>query len=457
MTINKEITRLEKSSVKLTITIAKDDVQSGYDELLTDYAKKVQIPGFRKGKVPKNVLERKFGDGLKEEALGRIAEKALGELFEDETFPKESKPLPYSTPRFEDEEKLVFKLDADLVFSVIYDVLPKVNVEKWQGYEVTVPDVAVTDEEIGAELEAVRERNSIVMDKAEGESAATGDVATVNFCELNDEGGVVTGTEREDFAFTLGSGHNVYKIDDDAIGMKKGETKEINKKYPDDFEDSELAGKTIKLRITLTALKSKKLPELDDDLAQDVSDKFNTLEELKQDIREKLNQNLEQRMKSQKTSAILEKIMEATPVEIPESMTKLELDSRFKNFARQFNTDAQGLYKMLGHNPDSMKELLDRWTPDANKALHSRLIVETLMENLKLEASDEEAESMIVTQATESGMPVEDVRKYYEGERMMDYLKEEIKERKLFDRLLAENTIKPGEKVKFADFIGKNG
>ncbi|AEF80809.1 trigger factor [Leadbettera azotonutricia] len=457
MTVNKEITRLEHSSVKLTLTVGKDDVRSEYDGLLAEYSKNIQMPGFRKGKVPREVLVRKFGDALKGEALGRIVEKSVGEVLDDETFAREDKPLPYSQPQIQDEKDLALDLEKDFQFAVVYDVLPKLTVGKWQGLEIEVPDIAITDEDLDRELEKIRDRNAIVMDKDEGQAAAKDDVVTINYCELGDSGEVLPNSERQDFAFTLGSGLNIYKIDDDLVGMKKGDTREITKTYAEDAEDKTFAGQTKKLRVDLTALKIKKLPDLDDDFAQDVDEKFKTFADLKQSIQERLDKDLDRRVREIKVSKLLEKIMETTPVEIPESMTRLELDSRWRNLARRFNTDSDGLYKMMGNSPNGVQGILDGWKPDANRALHSRLIVETLMEELKFEASDEEVEKEIETQAEAGGATIEEFKKYYEQEQMREYLKEDIKERKLFDRLLQENTIKPGKKEKYIDLISNNG
>jgi trigger factor len=455
VTVSKEITRLEHSSVKLTLTIPKEDVQSGYDGLLSEYSKNIQIPGFRKGKVPRDVLIRKFGDALKGEALQKLLEEAMRSVFEDETLSREDKPLPYSTPQIEGEPKL--ELGQELSFAMIYDVLPQVTLGTWQGLELEVPDAAVGEEDIERELEALRERNAIVMDKDEGADALPGDVVTLNYGELDEAGGALQGTERQDFVFTLGSGYNIYKFDDEIRGMKKGETRDFSKTYPEDFDDKDLAGKTKKIRVTLTALKSKNLPELDDDLAQDVDEKYRTLEELKADIRKRLETNLERRLRELRINALLEKIMETTPVEIPESMIRLELDSRWRNLARRFNTDSEGLYRMMGKGSDRVKSILDEWRPDVTRALHSRLIVETLIEDLKIEASDEEIEKDLENQAAESGEPLEDIRNYYEQDQMKEYLREDIKERKLYDRLFAENSIKPGKPGKYLDLMPNNG
>jgi len=449
--LTKDIQRLEKSSVKLTITIGKDDVRSEYDELLTSYTKTIQIPGFRRGKVPRDVLVRKHGDALKGVAVGNIIEKALEEVFADEALARENKRLPYSTPRMDEEPKP--DLENDLKFSVVYDVFPEVKVEKWQGFEAEIPDVTIGDEDINRELEAIRERNSFVLDKNDGDSAESGDVLTVDYCELDDSGEVMADSKREDFTFTLGSSNNVYQFDDEVTGMKKGETREFSKTYPEDHKD--YPGKTKKLKVTLTALKTKKLPDLDNDLAQDVDEKYKTLEDLKNNIRDRLNKDLEQKLRDVKVSKLLEKIIEQTPVEIPESMMRLELDAKWRNLARRFNTDTNGLYKMIGS--EQAEKIIEEWKPETEKLIHSRLIVETLIEEQKIDANDEEVEKELERLAKESEASIEDIKKYYGEEQMMEYLKEEIKERKFFDMLLEKNTIKSGEKKSYIDLAWING
>ena len=453
MTLNKEITRLEKSNVKLTIKIAKNDVHDEYKSILSEYLKSVQLPGFRKGKVPREVLERKFGDSLKQEAMGRIMEKSLEQTLGDKTLSREERPLPYSRPEMHEEPKLDF--DKDIEFSVVYDVLPQIKVEKWQGFEPEVPNVTISDKDISAELEVIRDRNAIVLDKEEEEKALKDDVVTVNYSELDEQGQLIPGTEREDFVFTLGSGQNIFKFDDEVIGMKKGESKDFEKTYPDNFENPDFSGKTKKLRVSVTAIKIKKLPELDDDLAQDVDEKFKTLNDLKNNIRERLSKNLEQKIKEIKSNKILESIMETTPVIIPDSMISFELDARWRNLARRFNTDTQGLYKIFEQTGQGPQALLDEWRPGAEKAIHSRLIVETLMEELKLEAPDEELEKEIETIAGDKDTAAQ-IRDYYKNPDMKEFLREEIRERKLFDILFEKNPAKSGKKTNYMDFMGNN-
>ncbi len=455
MVQSKEITKLENSAVKLTVTVDKKDVRSEYNDLVGKYSKSIQIPGFRKGKVPVEVMERKFGDALKEETLGHIMEHAIQEILEDESFEKENKPLPYSTPQVLDEPKV--DLDSDLTFSVTYDILPEVKVGPWKGLEVEIPQVSVEKADIDRELEEIRDRNSLVLDKDEKAAAAKNDVVTINYCELDDEGVPEPGTERQDFVFTLGTGGNIYKLDDEITGMKKGETRDVTKQYADDFEDPVLAGKTKKLRVTLTALKEKKLPDLDDDLAQDVNEKFKTLNDLKKDIQDRLEKNLENQLRNRKTNAILEKVLEKTPITLPESMVRLELDARMRNLARRFNVPEEQLVQIFSAGGKGMDEVMDEWRPDAEKALKSRLIVETLMKDLNLEATDEEADKEMEQMAENSGATIEEIKKYYDNENMKEYLKEDIKEKKLFDLMFAESKFKKGEKKNYLDLIQNNG
>ena len=392
---------------------------------------------------------------MKQDALGRIIEKSVGETFKDESFTKENRPLPYSTPEVQEEPML--DLENDLQFSVIYDVMPSLTVEKWEGIEVEAPDVTIDDEDIDRELEVIRDRNAFVLDKNEDETALNDDVVTVNYCELDDNGAIIEESKREDFVFTLGSGHNIYKFDDEIIGMKAGESKDFQKTYPDDFENDDLKGKTKHIRLSLTALKLRKLPELDDDLAQDVDEKFQTLEDLKNNIRERLSGSLETRLQDIKISKLLEKIMEDTPVIIPESMVRVELDSRWRNLARRFNTDSDGLLRTMGQNGHDVQAVLDQWRPDVIKALHSRLIVENLIGVLSLNVDDEDVDKEIEGIAASEGVPIDEVKNYYKEEAVRSYLKEDIKERRLFKILIEKNIIKPGNKTKYVDLMANNG
>ena len=454
MAVTKEIKRLEKSNVVLSVTVPREDVRARYDEMMKEYTKSLQLPGFRKGHVPQEVLERKFGDALKGDALGRIVEASMQEIFggegEEEKLPRNERPLPYSQPQLQ-EEDLELDLDKDFKFSVIYDVLPEIKIGQWKGLKVEYPYAEVDNEVIGKELDEIRDRNAIVMDRDDDAAARNGDVTTIDYQIFGENGEAAANMQRKDFAFTLGSGTNVFKFDDDIVGMKKGETKEFDKTFGDDFFDNELAGKTRKTRITLTALKEKQLPDLDDDLAQDVDEKFKTLDDLKNSIKERLGKNLDARIKEKKLSELLAKIMENTPVIIPESMIKTEVEGRMRRIARYYNIDINMMMQMTGE--DRITEMREA----AQKALHSRLIIETLMEEQNFDVTEEEIENELKQAAADNNTDLDEVKKHYENEQSMLYLKEDIREKKMIDLMFAENTIKPGKKENYLVFMSDNG
>jgi len=452
VSVTKEIQRLEKSNVSLSITIPKDDVRAQYQDMLKDYSKNIQLPGFRKGKVPQEVLEVKFKDALKQDALGRIIESAVKEVFSDENLPRNERPLPYSTPELRDEPEL--DLEQDLKFSVFYDVLPDVKIGRWKGLEVEYPCAEVAKEDIDRELEGIRERNAIVMDRDDSAAAQKGDVVTIDYQIFEEDGNTPSDFKRDDFVFTLGSNANFYQFDDDIIGMKKGETKEFEKKFPDDFFESALVGKERKVQITLTSLKEKKLPDLDDDLAQDVDEKFKTLDDLKNSIKERLQKNLEKRLRDVKTNELLKEIMKNTPVILPESMVKAEIEGRWRRLAHYYNTNAQTMMQMM-MSGEGHEEREKEWRETAERALHSRIIIETLMEEQNIEVTDEDIEKELGIIAVEAETEIDEVKKHYDEQALL-YLREDIKERRLIDIMLAENTLKPGKKENYLDFVTDN-
>jgi trigger factor len=429
--ITKEIKRLEKSNISLSVTVPKEDVRSHYNEMIGEYTKNMQLPGFRKGKVPQEVLERKFGDALKDDALGRIMESSLQEIFKEENLSRNERPLPYSTPEL--QGKPVFDLENDLQFSVIYDVLPEVKIGQWKGLKVDYPYAEVEKKDIDKELEEIRERNAIVMDRDDSASAKKGDVVTIDYQIYEENGEAKPDMQRKDFVFTIGSGTNVYKFDDDITGMKKGETKEFTKKFEKDHVEPALAGNSRKIQVTLTSLKEKRFPDLDDDLAQDVDEKFKTLDDLKNNIKEKLTKNLEFRLREKKLNALLKKIMENTPVTLPESMIKAEVEGRWRRIARYYNANPETIAQMMGGDGKDKE-----WREAAEKSLHSRLIIETLMEEQKIEVSDDDVENEFASIAAANGAEIDEVKKHYNEEAVF-YLKEDIREKKITDMMFAEN------------------
>lgn len=428
MKLTTEFTNLEKSAVKLTVTIAKKDVQESYNSIVAKYVKSAQIPGFRKGHVPANVLERKYGDAIKADALSEIIDKSLNEIFEKET---ENRPLPYQQPVMDQVPE--FDVSKDLTYTVTFDVFPKVEVKDFAGIEVKEPQVTVGDKELEDELKAIQERNAVVMDKKADETVEKDNIVTVDYKEEN-------GENRNGYVFTVGSADDIYKISDDVIGMKKDETKEVSK------DDK-------KITLTVKAIKTRQLPALDDDLAQDVSEKFKTLDDLKADIKRNLEVAKTRKIAEIKSQSLLEQLVEKNAFDIPASMLAAELDGRWRMMAQQFQTTPEQLEKMIAASGQTKEAMLEQWTGDSEKMLKSRIIVDSLLRSKNISVTPEEIEAQYAKIAEDGGMTVEEVKNHYSDPRSKEWLIEDTKEQKLYEELYKEVKVSKGDKVSFADLF----
>jgi len=447
---SKNIERLEHSSVKLSVVVSGVETRKEYDALLREYSRNVRIDGFRTGHVPTTVLERKFGDSLRLDAMGRILEKAVEEALKDAD-PKE-RPLVYSTPSLEGEPD--FAIDKDFNFTVKYDVFPTIEIGDWKGIEVQKPIVRILPEDEERELNEVRERNAIVVERDSSVASIKGDVVTISFHEIGADGQSIAGTEREDFTFEIGSGYNVYKIDNEIIGMKRDEEKTIEKSYPADFDNADLAGKDVRLSVTVTKIKEKKLPALDDEFAQDISEKYKTLADLKSDLRAHLDKRLADKLRQLEEKALIEGLLARSKTELPESMVAAELAMRFENLKKQMGFDTEEkLNRMLSYSGKTRESLIEDWKPSAEKSITTRLAIEKLLEDGKYECSDADVEAEYARQAAESTLSVDEIKAEYEKRGSLEYLRDRIKEDKLMADILAAATMKTGAKMAYVDLF----
>jgi len=445
--LTKEFTSLEKSAVKLTVTIGKKEVEDAYKSTLSKYVKSAQIPGFRKGHVPASVLERKYGESIKADTISELIDESFKQIFDEET---DNKPLPYAQPVMENAPDM--DVTKDLTYTVTYDVFPKVSVKDFSGISYKEPQVTISDADIQDELKNMQERNAMVVEKKDG-TVAKDDIVTINYCELDDKGNKIEGTDREDFVFTVGSGENIYKIDDEIIGMKKDETKSITKKYKKDDPDEELAGKTKNISVTIKAVKIRDLPALDDDFAQDCNEKYKTLADLKADIKRNMETAVSRRIKELKNNDILSQLIEKNKFDIPASMLDMELKGRWDMMAQQFQTTPEQLDKMIAASGQTKEAMLKEWTGDSEKMLKSRIIVDSLIRDRNISVTPEEVEAQYAVIAEQGGMSVEEVKKHYEDPRSKEYLIDDTKENKLFEQIYSEIKISKGEKKTFKELF----
>ena len=352
--IDKKTEKLENSAEKLTVTLDKDDLQKAYDELLQHYAKEAVVKGFRKGKTPVSVIESRFGDAVKSETVMKAIDETWKELLDA----KEITPLPYAEPKLADEENLKPDWSENFTFSIAYDVEPKITLPDYKNVEVELPSVVVEEADIQKELTQIQDQNAVVVVKKSG-GVEKNDIVTIDYSLLDENGDVMPKSEREDFVFTVGSGYNLYKLDDDIIGMNKGDEKIVKKSFGEEENAPSL---------------------IDDELAQDVSEKFKTLDDLKTDIKERLQKAVDTKLKASKVETVLNKIAETTVFELPQSMIAAEQDQAWQNFLSQNNLQEAQAVQILKYQGKTKEDVINDFKEAAVKNAKDRLILKAVIE-----------------------------------------------------------------------------
>ena len=442
MVAEQKVRELENSAVELSITVPKDVLKNAYAQVVQKYVKSLQIPGFRKGKAPASVLEQKIGPGMREESMYNVIEDAVKEALEK--IEDKYKPLPYSTPSIVDEENLPKEIDNDLVFAVSYDVLPLFELPPYTGLSVEVPKVVVSEEVVEKEIDRLRDQNSMVVEK-DG-AVASGDIVTVDYVELDAEKNEVEGTKREDFIFTVGSGTNFYKIDDDIVGMKKDDAKDIVKTYPEDFEETEYAGKSITLKVKIKQIKFRDVPELDDEFAQDVSEQYKTVEDLRKATKDKLEASLQGHLDEVRLEALMDKILEQTSIAIPASMVEVEVDSSWRRFVSQSGMPENQILKYLEFQGQTKEDFTAQWRDGAERRIRVQLIMDKIKEKEDFKIEESELNSMAEEQLKD--ITDENTKSYYRA-----MIEDDMKLKRTGEFLLANNSVADGEEISYDQFM----
>ncbi len=429
-----EIKKLENSSVELTLTLGAAKIEEEYAKTIKDYAKKLTIKGFRPGKAPVSLIESKYGSAIREEVTFKLMEENLTDSYKD--MDAKDRPLPYSTPELQNEEALLpFKPNTDITYSVIYDVLPEVKLPEYKGLEIEYPAKEITQADVDAEIERLRQQNAMVITK-NGE-IADGDIVTIDYAELDADGNEIEANKREDFTFTVGSSYNFYKLDKDIIGMKKGDKSVIEKTYGDDSGmGTDYLGKTVKINVAIKEVKIKEVPELDDDFAQDVKDEYKTVKDLVEATKKQLEDAAEDENKAAKLDSVIKALLEKTEIAVPKSMVEAQLESDWQNFIQRFGMTEEDVIKIMGAQGGSKQSFLDSRREDTLNNIKGQLIIEQVKEEQKYEVSEEE----LAEELKNYGENITKDSPNYES--MKIYAEDDVKFRKARDLLLESNTFK---------------
>ena len=441
MITEKSVKEQENSQAALTLTIDAASIEDAYTKRIQKYSKDLALPGFRKGHVPASVIERKFGDSIREESTFDSMESALQDAIKE--LDVKDKPLPFSTPVLQDEDKLLpFKKDSDITFTVVYDVKPVFELPQYTGLEINVPEIEVTEKDIDSDVENLRNQNAIIKNKSG--KAENGNIATINYVEIDENGNEIESTKRNDFTFTIGTGYNFYKLDNDVIGMKKDEEKTVEKSYTEEDNIPGYAGKTVKLSIKLTELKERELPEVDDEFAQDIKDEYKTVKDMRAGIRKDLEKKAEDAMKTEKEDAVVKAIAEKTSFTIPQSMIQAELDSRWRNLIRSSSISEDQLLKFLEMQGETKESFQNGWKDEVTAMLRSQLVLDAIRDKENFEISEEDLNAECEKQL--KNVPESEKESYKE------IIKDNMQFEKVIPFLLENNTFKSESKVSYKEY-----
>ena len=418
--MNCKVEKTEKANeVKLEITIEAEKFENAMKKVYFKNAKYFNIPGFRKGKAPMNIVEKYYGAQIfYEDAFNEVATEAYDEALTENKIEAVSKP---------EVDIIQMEKGKDVIFTAIVQTKPEVELGKYKGIEISKVEYPVKDSDVEHELEHMQEHNARLI-TIEDRALEKGDISTIDFEGFVDgvafEGGKAEGHELE-----IGSGSFIPGFEDQLIGMKIDEEKEIKVTFPKEYFSKDLAGKEATFKVKLHQIKKKELPKLDDEFAKDVSE-FDTLAELKASIKEKIEKSNEQRAKYETEEAAIKAVCENAKLEIPSGMVELEIDNMLKDFEQRLSYQGLNLeqyLKMIGRTEEEMRK---EYEEQAKEAIKSRLVLEAIINAEKIEAKEEEIDAKLQEMAKNYGKKVEELNK---NENLKKYLSEGIKSEKALE------------------------
>lgn len=377
-----QVEKLEKNMAKLTIEVPAAEFEAAIQEAYLKNKKRISLPGFRKGKVPRMMIEKMYGEGFfYEDAANAVIPKAY------EKAAMESEIEIVSRPEINVEQ---IGKGKDFIFTATVAVKPEVTLGQYKGLEYDEKPVEVTDEDLEQELKKVQEQNARTV-TVEDRAIANGDIAVIDFTGSVD-GEEFEGGKGEDYELVIGSHSFIDTFEDQLIGKNTGDEVEVNVTFPEDYQAADLAGKPALFKVVIKAIKTKEVPELDDEFASDVSD-FDTLDEYKEDLKKTILEKKEKAAKTAKENALVDKVIENAQMDIPEPMIELEVRQMADEFAQRMQMQGLSMEQYMQYTGLTSEKLLEEMKPNAEKKIKTRLVLEAVVDAEKIEVSAEELEA----------------------------------------------------------------
>ncbi len=416
-----QVEKLEKNMAKLTIEVSAEEFEKAIHRAYLKNKGKINVQGFRKGKVPQAVIERMYG---KEVFYEDAANDVIPPAYQEET--KNSDLVIVSQPKIDVEQ---MEKGKPFIFTAEVALKPEVTLGNYKGIEVEKIDVEVTEEEVDNEIDRVRTQNGRTI-TIEDRAVQKDDMTVIDFEGFVD-GVPFDGGKAENYDLVIGSGAFIPGFEDQLIGAEIGKEKEISVTFPEQYHSKELAGKPATFKVTVKEIKVKELPELDDEFAKDVSD-FDTLEEYKADVKAKLLEKKEDDAYDEKENAVIDKIIEASQMEIPDAMIDYQVQGMMDDFSRNLQMQGLSVEQYFQFTGYTRQKMMEEMKPNALKKIQSRLVLEKIVEVENLTATQEDIDQEIADAAAAYNMEADKLREFM-GEAEMEQMKVDIAVQKAAD------------------------
>lgn len=416
--------KLEGNEGVLTIEVSPEDFNDALDEAFKKVVKDVQIPGFRKGKIPRNIFENRFGvESLYQDAIDFVLPGAYSNAV------VEAGIEPVEQPDVEVGE---VEKDEPVVFTAKVIVKPEVQLGEYKDLEVEDQSIEVTDEEVEKEIETLRDKQAELVLKEEG-TVEDGDTVVIDFEGFSD-GETFEGGKGENHSLEIGSGQFIPGFEEKLIGKELGEKTEVELTFPEDYHAEELAGKDAVFKVEIHEVKFKELPDLDDEFAKDLDEDVETLDELKAQKREELEKQKQQDNDNQKREVLIEKATENATVDIPDSMIETELDQMLREFEQRLEQQGMTLEMYSQFSGQDESELKAQMKEDAAKRVLTNLTLEAISTTEELEVEEEDITKELENMGQMYGVDTDQIKQMLGGSTEM--LEGDLKMRKAIDFLV---------------------
>ena len=427
-----QVENLEKNMAKLTIEVSAEELEKAIQAAYMKQRSKINIPGFRKGKVPRQMIEKMYGAEI-------FYEDAVNTLVSQE-YPKAAEESGLEIVSRPDINVEQLEKGKPFIFTSEVAVKPEVTLGKYMGVQVKKMDISVTEEEITAEIDKERENNARTI-TIEDRAVADGDTAVIDFEGFVD-GEAFEGGKGENHSLVIGFHSFIDTFEEQLIGKNTGEDVEVNVTFPEDYHAPELAGKPALFKVKINEIKTKELPELDDEFAQDVSE-FDTLAEYKESVEKKLTQRKETNAKRQKEEEAIQKVIEDSQMEIPDAMVETQTRSMLDDFANRIAQQGLSMEQYMQFTGMNVEKMMEQMRPDALKRIQSSLVLEAIAKVENIEVSEEELNSEINRMAELYAMEADKLVEYL-GENGKQSIKQDLSIQKAVD-LIRENAEEQAE------------